>query len=300
MNPTVKNLAIIGIGKWGKNLIREFSKNSTIIMCCSTGNKKNIRWLKRNFPNIQHTKNFQDILDNKSVNVVVIATPIKTHFSLSYQAIKSKKHLFIEKTISENLDDAKKLVRLAKEERIVLFAGYIFLYHPILEKIKKIIKNEPILFLKLTWMKLGSFQENILLDLLSHFISIMIELLGMPKSMKIINTRKIITSNDIITIEFKFNKYCKCLVDINRISNFKKQSITILTSKNIFQWEDNTLFKFDKRKLFYKQMLIPKISPLESECKAFINNLDNKYDFSNIDKALKIIQLTEKCVKMIK
>lgn len=295
----MKNLAIIGIGEWGRNLIREFSKKSNIVICHSTGNKENIRWLRKNFPNIQHTKNFQDILNNNSINAIIIASPIKTHFSLSHQAIQAQKHLFIEKTISENLDDAKKLVRFAKQEKVILFAGHIFIYHPILEKIKKIIKNEPIVYLKLTWMKLGSFQEDILLDLVSHFISIIVELLGTPKDVKIIDATKITSSTDIITIEFKF-KSCKCMIDINRISNFKKRSITIVTTKNTFQWEDEKLYKFNKKNFLYKQIPIENITPLEIECKAFIKNLQNRHDYSNINKALKIIQLTEKCIEMIK
>ena len=120
----MKNLAIVGIGKWGKNLINEFSKNSNIIMCQSTGNKKNIAWVNKNFPNIQHTKNFEDILNNKLIDAVVIASPIKTHFFLSTQVILAQKHLFVEKPMSMNFNDTKKLVNLAKNQNVVLFVQY--------------------------------------------------------------------------------------------------------------------------------------------------------------------------------
>ena len=58
----IMSIAIIGIGKWGKNLIREFSKISTISHCVSNGNKHNIHWLKQKYPHIIHTTNFQSIL----------------------------------------------------------------------------------------------------------------------------------------------------------------------------------------------------------------------------------------------
>lgn len=300
MNFTMKNLAVVGIGKWGKNLIREFSKISNVSICHSNGNKENITWLRKNFPDISHTKNFQDILNNKSINAIVIASPIKTHFSLAYQAIRANKHLFIEKTISENSENAKRLITMAKKKRLVLFTGHIFLYHPVLERIKQINKNESIVYLKLNWTKLGSFQENILLDLVSHFISIIVELLGIPESIKIINATKIVSSYDIITIEFGFKRHRKCIVDINRVSNFKKRSITIITTKNTFEWEDDILYKFNKRKLSYDLMLMPNKTPLEIECKTFIQSLDSKLGYSNANKALKIIQLVEKCQEMIK
>lgn len=300
MNFSMKKLAVIGIGKWGKNLICEFSKISNVDICHSNGNKENITWLRKNFPNISHTKNFQDILNNKSIDAIVIASPIKTHFSLSYQAIRANKHLFIEKTISENSKNAKKLIAMAKKKRRVLFTGHIFLHHPVLKRIKQLNKNEPIIYLKLSWTKLGSFQENILLDLVSHFISIIVELLGIPENIKIINTRKIVSSYDIITIEFGFERNRKCIVDINRVSNFKKRSITIVTTKNVFEWEDDILYKFNRKKLSHDMILMPNKTPLEIECKTFIQSLYSKPDYSNANKALKIIQLVEKCQEMIK
>jgi len=297
----MKKLAVVGLGKWGKNLVREFSKISTVVVCNSDGKKENIQWLKKNYPNTRYSENLQELLQNKSIDAIVIASPIKSHYSLSHQVLKSNKHVFIEKTISENSEDAKKLITTAKRKGLIIFTGHIFLYHPILKRIKEMTKNETIVYLKLNWMKLDSFQEDILLDLASHFISIIIELLGIPKDIKIINVTKIVSSYDIITIEFGFKVQRKCIIDINRISNFKKRSVTIVTTKNIFHWEDNTLYKFNKKKLVYQSVLVvPDKTPLEIECKTFIQSLNDKPDYSNPDKALKIVQLIEKCREMIK
>lgn len=295
----MKNIAVVGLGKWGKNLLREFSKVCNIVMCHSVGNKENIMWLKKKFPDTKYTKNLRDILNDESIDAVVIASPIKTHFPLSYQAICARKHLFVEKTISENSLDARTLIKMAKKRKLVLFIGHIFLYHPVLDRIKKITGNESIVHIKFSWMKTGSFHEDILLDLASHFISIIIELLGQPKNVKIIDAKKIVSSSyDIVTIEFGFDKGRTCVIDVNRVSNFKKRSITIVTTKNTFQWDDDNLYKFNKRKLSYDLVLRPNKTPLEIECKMFLHNL-NKSDYSNADKALKIIQLVEKCKKMI-
>ena len=48
------NFGIIGIGNWGKNLIRDFSKYGNIEKCTNTGNHKNIRWVKTNYPSIEY------------------------------------------------------------------------------------------------------------------------------------------------------------------------------------------------------------------------------------------------------
>lgn len=291
----MKKVAIIGLGKWGKNIVREFSKISDVVICCSNGGKENKDWLGKNYPKIKYTKNFHEILANRSIDAIVIASPIKTHFSLSQSTLKSSKHVFIEKTISENSKNAKNLINLAKNKDLMIFVGHIFLYHPIFKKIKEIHKREPITYLKLNWMKLGSFNEDILLDLASHYMSIIIDLFGMPKSIKILNNKKIISSCDNIAIEFKFGKGEKCIVDINRTSSFKKRSILLVTKKNIFEWNDDTLYKFNKLKQIFELIFKSKQTPLEIECSTFIKNLNMSPDYSNSEQALKVVQLVEKC-----
>lgn len=296
----MKKLAIVGLGIWGKNLVREFSKISNVVVCTSNGKKENIQWLKKNYPNIHYSKNFHELLQNESIDAVVIASPIKTHYRLSQNVLNVNKHIFIEKTISEDSKNARKLIALAKNRNLMIFVGHIFLYHPILKKLKQIHNCESITYLKLNWMKSGSFDEDILLDLVSHFFSIIIELLGAPKTVKLLNSKKIISLCDIVSFELGFTANKKCIIDINRVSNFKKRSITIVTKKNIFEWDDNDLYKFNKRKQLFELMLKPKQTALEIECKTFIKNLNNKPNYSNSEKALKVIQLIERCRRTMK
>lgn len=296
----MKKLAIVGLGIWGKNLVREFSKISNVVVCTSNGKKENIQWLKKNYPNIHYSKNFHELLQNESIDAVVIVSPIKTHYRLSQNVLNVNKHIFIEKTISEDSKNARKLIALAKNRNLMIFVGHIFLYHPILKKLKQIHNRESITYLKLNWMKSGSFNEDILLDLVSHFLSIIIELLGSPKTVKLLNSKKITSLCDIVSFELGFTANKKCIIDINRVSNFKKRSITIVTKKNIFEWDDDNLYKFNKRKQLFELMLKPKQTPLEIECKTFIKNINNKPNYSNSEKALKIIQLVERCRRTMK
>ena len=296
----MKNLAIVGLGIQGKHLLSEFSKISNVVGCTSTGKKENIRWLKKNYPNVSYSKNINELLKNELIDAIIIASPIKTHFDLSKQALKANKNIFVEKTIAENSIDAKKIISLAKQKKKTIFAGHIFLYHPVLNKLKQIHKNDSITYMKFSWMRTGSFNEDILLDLVSHFCSIMIELLGLPKKIKLLNFKKIVSSCDVISFQFDFINGQKCVIDINRISNFKKRSILIFTKKNIFEWDDDSLYKFDKRKNSFKLMFNPQQRPLEIETKEFIRNLNCKPDYSNSDKGIKILNLIEECRKLLK
>ena len=100
------NFGVIGMGNWGKNLIRDFSKISNIKKCNSMGNSENIKWLKKNYPSIKYTSNTNEIFNDKQINAVIISTPIKTHYNLVKKALLSKnmyllKNLFAQKHLRQ-------------------------------------------------------------------------------------------------------------------------------------------------------------------------------------------------------
>ena len=86
----MKKLGIIGIGNWGKNIVRDVSKISCIKTCSSRGDPKNISWLKKNYPSIQYTSDSKEIFADKEIDAVIIATPINTHYNLVKKALLSK------------------------------------------------------------------------------------------------------------------------------------------------------------------------------------------------------------------
>jgi len=272
----MKNVAIIGLGVWGKNLLREYSKLCSVSICCTKGNKKNLKWIKQNYPNVKHTKNFDEVLNDPTIDIVVIATPIKTHFRLASKALQSGKHVFLEKTIAENIIEAKKLISIAKEKNLTFFVGHIFLYHPVLKKIKEIIKKDPIIYARLNWMRLGAFEEDIVFDLVSHYISIILELFGEPNSLSVLDAKRNVTNCDMITIVLKFSKNRKCVIDVNRNTTFKKRSITLLTIKNSFVWDDDVLYKLNKKNRLFDIIFESNKTPSELECKEFHKSVNKK------------------------
>ena len=107
----MKKLGIIGIGDWGKNLVRDTSKISYVKKCSGLGNTKNISWLKKNYPSIQYVSDQKEIFTDKEIDAVIIATPINTHYNLVKKALLLKKHVFVEKPLSSTLSKAEELDR---------------------------------------------------------------------------------------------------------------------------------------------------------------------------------------------
>ena len=288
-------IGIIGIGKWGKKLVNEFLPISEIKMVCSTGSTDNIKWIKKKIPNVEYTNDVNKILKNPNIDAVIIASPVNTHFKLAYNALLNGKHVFVEKPISDNLQNAKKLLNLAIKKNLVFFVGHVFLFHPILKKIKSLVKKNTIKFMYFQWEKFGTFSEDIILNLVSHEISIILELIDKPIKIKIINKFGLISNLDILSLKVSSNKEKNCIIEINRLSNTKKKQVFIGTKKDLFLWENNELYKLNKKTGQYKLVYNSNITPLSIECKEFILSMKKKkIDYSNPSNAIKILSLLKK------
>ena len=291
----MKKLGIIGIGNWGKNLVRELSKIHCIKKCSSNGNLKNIRWLKKNYPSIQYVSDSKEIFADKEINAVIIATPINTHYKLVKKALLSKKHVFVEKPISTNLSGAEELIEIAQKNNLLLFVGHIFIFNEIFKKLIQISNRENITHLNFLWNKFGTFDEDIFLNLVSHDLSIILALFGKPKKIKLINKFGVISKCDVVTLILELPNKKTCQIHVNRCSNHKQKYVTIFTQKNIYVWDDLSLFKNNKKTNSFKLVFQSKYTPLEIECKEFVKKLNEtniSSEFANIAKD--VIQVIQK------
>ena len=290
----MKNLAVVGIGYWGKKLVSEFSKIANIKFCYSQGNTSNINWIHRNYPKVNFCKNFQDILNDSTIDGVVIASPIDTHFEYALKSLKSKKHVFIEKPISTTKKQGQTLLAIARKNNLEIFVGHIFLYHPVLSKLKKLMKKEKISSIYLGWHRFGPFKEKISLDLLSHYIIILKEFFNQPKKLIIKSKIGCVTNCDILSLHVKFQKKVNCVIEINRVSYHKQREIIIKSDKNLYKWEDDILLKFSKKDEIFKEYFSSSLSPLQIECKKFLKNmtLKNK-NYNNTEKSIQTVSIIQ-------
>ncbi|MBI4160653.1 MAG: Gfo/Idh/MocA family oxidoreductase [Candidatus Yanofskybacteria bacterium] len=266
-----KNIAIVGIGRWGKNLLREFKKIADVGHIYHRGDTENSKWLKKNYPDIRPTSSFSELLADSSIEAIAIATPIKTHYELAKKALLAGKHVFVEKPITDTVGQAQELVRLAAKRKLVLFVGHIFLYHPVLARIKLIACRESIKNALFFWNKLGTFNEELVYNLLSHDVATALDLFGKPTRVKTLENTGMVTDSDIISVRLDFRDNRHCMIHINRVSNLNNKTMTLATTKNIYLWENNRLAKLDKKAGTFKLIYESARTPLETECAEFID-----------------------------
>jgi len=275
-------IAVAGVGRWGKNLVRELNKLCSIKICYNRKNEENQKWLKENYPNIKSTTNYGVLLADKELDAIVISTPIASHFALARDALNSGKHVFVEKPMTNDVSKAKKLIEIAKKKGLILFVGQTFLYHPIFTEIRKIARKEPVKYAKFVWNKFGTFGEDIVWNLVIHDIAMANELFGMPKRINVTDKKSFITKADILSLSLEYNGNRKCIIDVNRVSNTKRKSVNFTTSKNAYLWENDSLYKLNRKTNEYELVSESKISPLEVECQEFIRCIkDKKKPYTN-------------------
>ncbi len=269
-----KTVAIIGIGRWGKNLVREFSKLADVKYCFHSGNSNNIKWLKEHYPRIHLADSYSRILKDSKVDAIIIATPIKTHLALARRALRTGKHVFLEKPVAQTPKQARTLVVEARRCGRILFIGYVFAYHPVLKVLRQKLSSDKPIYASLEWNKYGTFEEDIRHNLLSHELSIAHLLFGNYKRACLIKSRAIVTNCDVLSVELNFRNF-QCDIRINRTANFQQKSVLIVSHKNTWLWEGPRLWRLNHSNYRVSLVFKSKTTPLEYECRAFLLAISN-------------------------
>jgi len=133
------NVGLIGTGYWGKNHARVFKEllNEKIIdslILCDI-NEKLVKEIAGG--GIKYTTDYHDLLDDQTIDAVSIATPSATHYHLTKEFIKKQKDVFVEKPMTTNSEETRKLIRIAEKYNRILMPGHIFRYHPAVQELKR-------------------------------------------------------------------------------------------------------------------------------------------------------------------
>jgi len=283
-----KKVALIGLGAWGKNLLREFYKRSDVVAVCTTGNSANRDWLSENYPDIVHVTNVNKILADDSVEAVVIASPIDTHYKFANLSLKAGKHVFIEKPVSNNINNTHSLFKLSADKKLVFFPGYIYNFNPVLQYIQKNINKKEILCMLFEWDKHGTFNEDLTWNLLVHELYIIYKIFGQVGDIEIIGSFGCVTKCDVLSLRVNIGD-CSILIHINRVSNIKHKKVSFRTKDEMLIWDHNSIYKYSKKLMAYKLIWETSEQPLAIEVEEFIKRVNsNNIDCDIIDAVTKV------------
>ena len=129
-----KNIAVIGSGYWGKNLIRNYYELGALKLVCDK-NETTLNILKKQYPGIETCFALNDVLSCGEIEGVVIATPAETHYTLARETLLASKHVYVEKPLVLHTTEGGELTSLAEKRNLVLMVGHLLHYHPAFVKL---------------------------------------------------------------------------------------------------------------------------------------------------------------------
>lgn len=266
------SIAVVGIGYWGRNLVRIFSDIAEVSICVHLGSPENERWLNENYPAIDLTTDYESVISDPEIDAIVIATPIETHFQLARDALRYGKHVFVEKPLAESAEEAEQLVSLAEEVESTLFVGFIFLHHPTIRPLFQRGREIGVEWGRFSWDKFGEFNVNVFLDTVSHPIAVGLELFGSePTAVEVDRSIAVTRSTDIVSSRVGFSRDRAFDINISRLSQSTRKSMQVLYEDgNLFYWDESGLYRFREESIEFDLVKPTKAEPLRLECQDFL------------------------------
>lgn len=172
-------VAVIGVGYWGPNLIRNFLSLDEVenVIACDHDESR-LAKMRKSFYGIETASDYEEIISRADVDIVAIATPVSSHYEIAKKSLLAGKHCWIEKPMTASVAEAEELIELAEKRGLKIFVDHTFIYTGAVRKMKEIITSGrlgELYYFDSVRINLGLFQHdvNVIWDLAPHDLSIM-------------------------------------------------------------------------------------------------------------------------------
>ncbi|UCH80900.1 MAG: Gfo/Idh/MocA family oxidoreductase [Nitrospiraceae bacterium] len=315
MTDNKKFIAQIGLGYWGKNILRNLYELDVLHTACDTSGDI-ISGHKEKYPEIHYTSSVSEILESSDIKAVVISSPAITHYDFVKKSLLAGKDVFVEKPLSLDVEDAAELVEIAVKEGKILMVGHILQYHPAVIKLREMIfdgKLGKVQYIYSNRLNIGKLrtEENILWSFAPHDISVILSLVG-EEPIRISSMGGDYLSNgvyDTTMTSLEFSNGIKSHIFVSWLHPFKEQKLVVVGSKAMAVFDDMSrekLFIYP-HKIEWKSGKIPvaqkadfhtvpldQKEPLKEELKHFIDCIrERKSPQTDGHEGLRVLRVLE-------
>jgi len=172
-------VGVVGYGYWGPNLVRNFAETDGVKMSAvCDARPERLALAERRHPGIKTYQSWDDLVADPSLDLVAVSTPVSTHFDIGRAALRSGKHLLVEKPMASDEDQCAGLIDEAASRNLVLMVDHTFAYTPAVRKMRELVVDGSlgdIYYYDSVRINLGLFQHdvNVIWDLAVHDLAIM-------------------------------------------------------------------------------------------------------------------------------
>jgi len=323
MSKDCLNIAVVGAGYWGKNLVRNFATapRCRLKYVCDLNEELLLRQ-KKNFPFIETTTNVNDVLDDGEVEAVVVATEAENHFELAKKVLDAGKCAYVEKPLTLKSENSRILIELAKEKGLKLMVGHLLVYHPGVNYVKELIDGGQIgepYYMYTQRVNLGIVRqtENAWWSLAPHDISVICYLFDSEPVSVAAHGQCYLQEGveDVVFAVITFADGKVAHVHCSWLDPHKIRKMTVVGSENMVTFDDMEATEkiriYDKGaakgldantyaeiiSLRFGDIVMPRIpggEPLALECRHFIDCvLDDKLVRSDGASGLQVVRILE-------
>jgi predicted dehydrogenase len=297
----VTRVAVAGLGHWGPNLARNFAELADLAWLCDADAAK--ASVAERYPQARFTTSFDDLLADDSLDAVVVATPVPTHYALAKRVLEAGKHVLVEKPPAMRGHEMDELCTLAKERDRVLMPGHLLLYHPGVQRVKEMIdagELGQVLCVYGNRQNLGIIRadENALWSLGVHDLSVILYLLDEDPETAVAQGRDFLTRGveDVVFCYLRFPSGRIAHMHLSWLDPHKMRKITVVGTEKMVVFDDMEL---ERKVTVYEKapwrpsdrygewqtrtgdIFSPRIAndePLKLECEAFLRLVDGEGD----------------------
>ncbi len=239
-----RSIAVVGMGYWGKNLVRVFDELGALHTVCDVDSARE-GVVSEKYPQARFSGGVEDVLADREIDGIVIATPASTHGELVRRVLEAGKNVFVEKPLTLSVEEGEELVRLAERSRKALMVGHLLQYHPAVLKLKELISQGElgrVQYIYSNRLNMGKIrtEENILWSFAPHDISVIVGLLGEePKEVRS-HGGSYLNSDvaDVTVSDFVFASGVRGHIFVSWLHPFKEQRLVAVGSKKMAVFED--------------------------------------------------------------
>jgi predicted dehydrogenase len=321
----VIRLAVVGAGAWGANHVRAFArlKGCDVAAVCDPSEDALAR-AKNLAPGARLTRDLGAVLDDASVDAVVIATPAVTHARVALDALAAGKHVFVEKPLALSSADAEAVVLAAEQAGRTLMVGHLMLYHPVVDRLRQMVASGElgtIHYLYALRVNLGRVRrdENAMWSLAPHDISIILHLLDADAEPESVSARggSYLQQGieDVVFVNLRFTTGVVAQIQLSWLDPRKERRLTIVGSRRMVEFDD--VHPVEKLRIYdkgvdrppafteYAEYLsirsgdihipqVPMAEPLEVECRHFVDCVTaGKPPLTGGRSALRVVRVLE-------
>lgn len=251
-------IGVIGAGYWGANLVRNFDAlpEFELAYICDLKEERLNRFALT-YKNARLSTDPEELFNDPDLDVVAIATPVRSHYALAKRALEMGKHVFVEKPMTETSAQARELIALARERNLILHVDHTFVYYGPVIKIKEIIDSGEIgdlHYFDSQRINLGIIQPdvNVFWDLAPHDISILNYIYPeKPVRVTAVGTQHVIKKHaELAHISIQYPSGFVAHIHVSWLSPVKLRQMTIGGNKKMIYFDD--IHPFEKIKVYQK------------------------------------------------